>query len=219
MYAIISAHNRKVLSEKRVDDDVRCNCQPANKPSCPVPGKCCSNKVIYQATVHHTNGSSAEYVGMTEPPFKLRYGNHKKSFQHEKYKSETTLSSYVWDQGLNPTPNISWRFLKTCSVYETGRRHCDLCLSEKEFIIRNMNKQNSINKRTDIGNRCPHRRRRTLEFYHEWTCAVGVVRCLSLSSLTQEALLLHCGSAPWTDVWEWLHIRPGPEETLGLKVN
>ena len=152
-------------------------------------------------------------------PFKLRYGNHKKSFQHEKYKSETTLSSYVWDQGLNPTPNISWRFLKTCSVYETGRRHCDLCLSEKEFIIRNMNKQNSINKRTDIGNRCPHRRRRTLEFYHEWTCAVGVVRCLSLSSLTQEALLLHCGSAPWTDVWEWLHIRPGPEESLGLKVD
>ena len=164
MYAIISAHNRKVLSEKRVDDDVRCNCQPANKPSCPVPGKCCSNKVIYQATVHHTNGSSAEYVGMTEPPFKLRYGNHKKSFQHEKYKSETTLSSYVWDQGLNPTPNISWKFLKKCRVYEPGMRSCDLCLSEKEHIIKNL-KKGLINKRTDVGNKCLHRRKQTLKFY------------------------------------------------------
>ena len=56
---------------------------------------------------------------------------------------------YVWDQGLNPEPNISWRFLKKCSVYETGRRHCDLCLSEKECIIRNMNEQTELHQQVD----------------------------------------------------------------------
>ena len=164
MYSIISAHNKKILSEKRVDADVRCSCQPANKPSCPVPGKCFSNKVIYHATVHHTNGGTAEYVGMTEPPFKYRYGNHKKSFLNKDYKSETTLSSYVWDQGLNPTPRITWKFLKKCRVYEPGMRSCDLCLSEKEHIIKNL-KKGLINKRTDVGNKCLHRRKRTLKFY------------------------------------------------------
>ena len=101
---------------------------------------------------------------MTEPPFKLRYGNHKKSFIHEEYKSETTLSSYVWDQGLNPTPRITWKFLKKCRAYEPGMRSCDLCLSEKEHIIKNL-KKGLINKRTDVGNKCHHRRKRTLKFY------------------------------------------------------
>lgn len=36
MYAIISAHNLKVLSVTRDDAHVRCGCQPANRLSCPV---------------------------------------------------------------------------------------------------------------------------------------------------------------------------------------
>ena len=165
MYTIISAHNRKILTTKHVDDDARCSCRGPNKPSCPVPGKCFSNKVVYHATVKHTNGGTAEYIGMTEPSFKLRYNNHRKSFRHEKYKSETTLSKYVWDEGLNPEPEISWKFLKKCRAYDTGMRCCDLCLSEKEHIIKNLNKGNLINKRTDAANKCLHRRKKTLHFY------------------------------------------------------
>ena len=125
----MNAHNRKILTPKRADDDTRCSCRSTNKTSCPVPGKCFSSKVVYHATVKHTNGGTAEYIGMTEPSFKLRYGNHKKSFRHETYKSETTLSKYVWDEGLNPEPEISWKFLKKCRTYETGMKCCDLCLS------------------------------------------------------------------------------------------
>ena len=33
------------------------------------------------------------------------------------YRSETVLSKYMWYQGLNPEPNISWKFLKKCEVY------------------------------------------------------------------------------------------------------
>ena len=162
MKTIMQTHNKKLLAGQRQEEEARCNCQ--NTETCPVPGECCRGKVVYIATVKNNNGSTAEYVGMTEPSFKKRYGNHKKSFQHEAYKSETALSKYVWDQGLNPTPNVTWKYLKTCDVYQTGGKSCDLCLSEKVAIIKNLHKGNLINKRTDIGNRCRHRRNRTLEY-------------------------------------------------------
>ena len=127
-----------------------------------MPGECTRSKVIYHATMHHSNGKSAEYIGSTKPRFKQRYGNHKKSFSHSNYRKETALSTYVWNQGLNPTPNISWKFLKKCDTYQLGGKTCDLCLSEKMFIIKNLHK-GIINKRTDIGNKCPHRRKWTLE--------------------------------------------------------
>ena len=162
MKTIISNHNRKILSTDKPPTIVRCNCH--EKTTCPVPGECCRPNVIYHATVHHNDGKTAEYIGSTEPEFKWRYANHKKSFHHAKYKTETTLSSYVWDNKLNPTPNISWKFLKTCSTYDIGSKTCDLCLSEKFFIIKNLHRVNIINKRTDIGNSCPHRRKKSFRF-------------------------------------------------------
>ena len=120
-------------------------------------GECCEPNVVYHATLNHEDGRTAEYIGCTEPEFKLRFGNHKKSFRHAAYKSETTLSKYVWNSGSNPSPNIKWKFLKKCSVYQTGNKSCDLCLSEKFFIIKNLHKKTLINKRTDIGNKCLHK--------------------------------------------------------------
>ena len=88
-----------------------------------------------------------------------RFNKHKKSFRHENYKSETTLSKYVWDHGLNPAPKIKWSFLKLCSIYNVGSSSCDLCTSEKFYIIKNMKRVSLINKRTGIGNSCPHKRK------------------------------------------------------------
>ena len=34
--------------------------------------------------------------------------------------------------------------------------HCDLCLSEKLFIIKNANNPNNVNKRNDVGGKCMH---------------------------------------------------------------
>ena len=61
----------------------------------------------------------------------------KKSFRKEKYKSETTLSKYLWDNGLQRKPKITWKILKKCSTYGIGQKSCDLCLSEKLYIIKN----------------------------------------------------------------------------------
>ena len=162
MGTILSAHNASILVPEKNDPNANCNCQ--NKNICPVPGECCRSNVVYQAEVQHNDGSTAQYIGCTEPPFKQRYRNHKKSFTHETYKTETTLSRHVWDKNLNPSPKIKWKFLKVCNTYQPSKKSCDLCLSEKFYIIKNMNKKENINKRTDIGNKCPHKRKRTFAF-------------------------------------------------------
>ena len=162
MRTIIANHNRKILSAERPTTDARCSCQ--NPATCPVPYECCRPNVIYHATVKHDDGKTAEYIGSTEPEFKKRYGNHKKSFKSSKYKHESTLATYVWDNELNPNPNISWKFLKNCTTYEIGNKTCDLCLSEKFFIIKNLHRVNLVNKRTDIGNSCPHKRKKSFKF-------------------------------------------------------
>ena len=157
---IIQAHNKEVLSTQQNEKTATCNCR--DKSKCPVPSECCSSTVIYKATVKENN-RTAEYVGSTELDFKLRYNNHNKSFRNDKYKSETTLSKYIWDNDLGPTPNIKWEFLKRCKPTIPGRKTCDLCLSEKLHIIQNIQNPKMINKRTDIGNKCPHKRKWMLE--------------------------------------------------------
>lgn len=162
MTTIMQNHNKKILSNTITSENKNiCNCQ--DKSKCPIPDNCCAEKVVYQATVKHPDGKTAVYVGCTEPSFKRRYGNHKKSFKQEKYKSETTLSKYLWDNGLNKTPNIKWKILKKCNTYEIGQKSCDLCLSEKLHIIRNLQNPNLINKRTDIGNKCLHKMKHTFQ--------------------------------------------------------
>ena len=116
MKQIIQAHNKKILSGQQTVKPATCNCR--DKSKCPVPSECCSSTVIYKATVSKNN-TTAEYVGSTELDFKLRYNNHNKSFKHEAYKSETTLSKYIWDNKLGPTPNIKWKFLKKMQPHYT----------------------------------------------------------------------------------------------------
>ena len=48
-----------------------------------------------------------------------------KSFNHDKYKTETTLSKYSWDNNMNNTPNITLKILKYCKTYELGQNSCD----------------------------------------------------------------------------------------------
>ena len=37
------------------------------------------------------------YKGISKHPFKLRYGNHKKWFNHEIYKNDSKLSKEYWN--------------------------------------------------------------------------------------------------------------------------
>ena len=44
---------------------------------------------------------------------KKRYYGHMESFRNEESKHKTTLSAYVWEQGLAPEPKIKWSILAT----------------------------------------------------------------------------------------------------------
>ena len=138
----------------------KCNCR--NKKECPLSGECCEESIIYRATVN--DAKKAEYVGSTTTSFKKRFANHKKSFRHEEYQHETTLSSYIWENNLNPTPNISWEIVKKCKKYTPGQKNCQICSEEKFQIIKGLQKVKNINKKTDIGTKCGHRRKATLAF-------------------------------------------------------
>ena len=90
------------------------------------------------------------YYGISDTPFKKRYENHKKSFRHKGYSTETYLAKYCWelrDKGTVPTVNFSIaKRVKGKSLIN----NCNLCHSEKLFIIRNLDNVNTLNKKPEF---------------------------------------------------------------------
>ena len=134
----------------------KCTCQTRFKDNCPLDNNCNQTEVIYHAKL--LEGEPKEYVGSTEN-FKKRYSAHKSSFRNENTKISTTLSSYVWEAGLNPEPKIKWSIIQKASSYRKGNRTCDLCITEKLHISKYFNDPNHLNKRSELALRCRHRRK------------------------------------------------------------
>ena len=87
------------------------------------------------------------YIGAAEN-FKNRFGNHQKSFRHEKYKSEIELSKYIWNlKSKNINYSIDWRIMKQTSGYNKISKSCSLCTSEKLAILKFKNKNSLLNKK------------------------------------------------------------------------
>ena len=127
MKAIIQAHNRRILTKCNASQPTPpCNCRI--KSSCPVQGKC-QVSGIYRATVKSTN-NTATYIGCSNN-FKKRYNAHKNSFRHENYMNATTLSAFVWGNGLNPDPEIEWSIIRTADPYRPGRVPASYVLMRK----------------------------------------------------------------------------------------
>ena len=165
MAQIIKTHNAKILRSENTTQDKRlCNCR--RKEDCPVKNRCLEECVVYKASVECPNGSKAEYVGVTDNAFKTRYNNHNHTFREENKKNSTTLSTHIWESMANPNPSVKWEVMRKCPKYKPGMKTCMLCLSEKVEIIKNLRKHNSLNKRTDIGNKCTfHTKKHRLDLY------------------------------------------------------
>ena len=103
-----------------------------------------------------------EYIGCAQD-FKKRYYGHMESFRNEESKHKTTLSAYVWEQGLAPEPKIKWSILATAPSYRKGSRYCELCLTEKLYILRTINNPSYLNKRSELAQRCRHRAKHLLK--------------------------------------------------------
>ena len=156
MLSIINAHNKRIIQKKKpINNPLPCNCR-----KCPVPeGDCRSKSVIYSAEIRN-----AIYYGLTSLEFKDRIISHRQSFREKNKQNATALSSFIWNNELNKDnetisePKLNWKVVKKCNTYRPGDRHCDLCLSEKVIIIKNINNPKTINKKTDVGTTCVHRR-------------------------------------------------------------
>ena len=161
---IIQSHNRKIITdykkkthESSPNKQTTCNCR--NKNKCVLQGECRTGPIVYKASINH-QGNIKTYIGCTNN-FKERYANHLQSFRKAEHKHMTALSGFIWENGLAPNPNIKWEIIAKSNTYTKGSKYCDLCLAEKLYISREP-KQNSLNKRLDLAEKCLHKMRHRL---------------------------------------------------------
>ena len=141
MRQVINAHNKKVLADSMPKEEVKhCSCPRATREAgtCPLQGYCFDKNLVYQATVVETRTDGVEqvetYVGSCATDWKTRKGNHQKSFDHERYKSETILSSHIWAiRARGSSYTLAWRILDRGAPFNHVTKTCMLCCKERFF--------------------------------------------------------------------------------------
>ena len=156
MNAIINAHNKRVLNPNRNENESTCNCR--DPELCPVDGKCLATGSLYEASLSADipRYEEKKYKGIAETALKLRIKNHEKSFNHQKYKSDSALSAEYWNIKNNGgIPHVKWKILRKCRGYNPQSKQCALCLNEKLEILDNLG-PNQLNKRNEVVSKCRH---------------------------------------------------------------
>ena len=109
--------------------------------------------------LHHTfenKNHEKIYSGTSDGTFKQHYGNHKKSFNHEKHRTDTELSKECWrPKELKAQPQVQFYILKR---YRPTNRTgiCYLCLNGKLFIIEHQG-SDLLNQRNEFISKCRHK--------------------------------------------------------------
>ena len=95
MAALTAKHNAKVLKTANppAQNIIKCNCR--DPTTCPLPGKCQVDNIVYQAMATTIRGETRCYVGVASN-FKARYYNHTSSFRHSDKRKKTKLSEFIW---------------------------------------------------------------------------------------------------------------------------
>ena len=155
---IIAGHNAKVLDDKlniQRPFNSNCNCRGGTK-NCPMEGaRCLDTCTVYQATVSAVGKVEETYIGLSKPPFKSRYGNHKSTFKHSQKRMKTTLAGYIWKLQDEGVPyNIKWETIATARAFTASSKKCRLCLMEN---VKTMHKGATVNKRTEFFSSCRHK--------------------------------------------------------------
>ena len=109
------------------------------------------------------NIQSKNYI--SKGTLKERYGNHKKSFNHEKHRTDTELSKEYWRlKKLKANPQVQFHILKRCRpTKRTGI--CYLCLNEKLFIIEHQGNY-LLYQRNELTSKCRHKNKFKLMNYN-----------------------------------------------------
>ena len=102
-------------------------------------------------------------MGVTEPPWKKRYGSHKSNMKHSDQRVASSLAGYVWklkDEGREH--NVRWKIIQQHSTYNPTTNACRLCLSEK-YTIMFQPELATINKRDEFYTPCMHKLNKLLD--------------------------------------------------------
>ena len=110
-------------------------------------------KCVFVHRTDVTNNKTNEhqyYSSIPETPFKERFENHKTSFRHRSHLTTSDLSKYYWKLVENSAvPTIKFSIAKSVKR-NASISNCKLRLSEKVFIIRNLDGVNVLNKRSEF---------------------------------------------------------------------
>ena len=127
--ASLAKHNFKTLNQNTLAPPPVCNCR--DKASCPLPGRCTTNNLVYRATVT-TNTSVEKYVGITANTFKERYSGHKQDLSKPDGRTSTTLAGHVWELKDRQTDfQIKWEVVCRAAPFSPITGSCNLCTAEK----------------------------------------------------------------------------------------
>jgi len=113
------------------------------------------NQIVPESILNYNNNTPGKnYIGLTEGTFKQRYTQHKLSFRHRKYANSTELSKHIWKlKDENKKHSIKWSIITTASPYSNASKRCNLCLTEKLYIIK-ADKSTHLNKRAELISIC-----------------------------------------------------------------
>ena len=124
-------------------------------------GQCLMEGVIYRADITTNDANDHRfYHGSTGSSFKTRFNGHQSSLTNERYQHATSLSTYAWQlKRLGRPYSIRWSIVARATPYKPGSGRCNLCLAEKTTISLHLNDRRSLNKRSEMLGKCPHRRK------------------------------------------------------------
>ena len=165
IYIVIDGHNKAMIKKttKPEEDQPKKMCNCRNETECPLEGECLQDEIVYQATVT-TREKAETYVGLTATDFKTRWRNHQMSFKHEKRRNDTELSKHLWKlKEKKEDYTISWNILAKARAYTNATKRCNLCITEKFFILSNP-QMATLNKRNELISNCRHRRKYILKY-------------------------------------------------------
>ena len=113
--------------------------------------------VLYKTSTTPNEGNSKTkiYYDVSETAFKLRYANHKKTFNNIKYQTDTELLNEYWNIILaNKTSNISWEILGT---HKSDNQSSKQCLFSEKLVITLHGDDNMLNKKSEVITKRRHR--------------------------------------------------------------
>ena len=162
----LTGHNRSLIHPESKLELKGCNC-PRRYSHCFFNGHCQTSELVYGAKLKyedinpntgHLENVEKIYSGLSSNTMKSCFNSHQTTFRHESYATETALSEAIWKlkrQNLNYPYTIEWFPQKLAKAYNRNAKRCDLCWSEKTFILY-QDHGKALYKHTELHRKCLH---------------------------------------------------------------